>query len=303
MIGKKVGLLLFTAFAWSACIQLVEVDLPPETPKLVLVSHFTEGEPIRVRITLSQPLNAGVNVNEILRHGDVTLAADGIFFNRLALDSTAGGYLFWRSRDLLKAGVRYSVTARFPGFDTAQGSDTIPSPVVTVGLRIKGDSIRVLKDSAGLWIMRVPVQIHVTNLPKEHRYFAFGLQYELRKGPSSGSGAVELRPASFLANGRTLALTYGTPENLFLINENYWNDGNTSVEVEALLPYMPAEEHPTQLHLEWRTLSTAYYRYHLSLATQGSPLSDPDALFNNVEGGYGNISGFARQRKSVSLPQ
>jgi hypothetical protein len=51
-------------------------------------------------------------------------------------------------------------------------------------------------------------------------------------------------------------------------------------------------------------LSEAFYRYHLSLARQGEnlPLSDPDAVFNNVQGGLGNFSGYAVSIDTVALP-
>jgi len=32
------------------------------------------------------------------------------------------------------------------------------------------------------------------------------------------------------------------------------------------------------------------------------PFSDPDAVFNNIEGGYGNFSGYAVSRDTVVIP-
>ncbi|MCS7036165.1 MAG: DUF4249 family protein [Saprospiraceae bacterium] len=303
MQRHRLCLLLMLLFL-AACIREEYIDLPAsEKPRIVITSHFTAGEPLCANISLSQPITSIGSPQEVLPAGDVTLAADGIFLNRLFPEQGPGGRLFWKSRALLKPGVRYSITARFPGYDTVQASDTIPAGISAVSMKIKKDSIRTVEDTTGLRILRVPIVISVNDLPAQRRYFAFGLQHELRKSGPTPPNSSETKVSGFLANGRTLALTYGTPEGVFLLNENYWNDGRKTIELEVVIPYRPNEEEPTRLLLEWRTLSEAYYRYHLSLATQGSPLSDPDAFFNNIQGGYGNFSGFARLRLAVALPE
>ncbi len=282
----------------AACVDEVYLDLPTIESKLVLTAHFTAGEELKAFISLSQLLTAQ-NPPQ-LPVGVVTLKeANGRPFDTLVRDTTPGGRVFWRSRKLLTAGVLYTITADFLNYSTVTASDSIPSGISDLALILKKDSIRTVEDTGGVRILRVPVRIEIGDLPTHRRYFAFGFQHELKK---KNSPQRERRSSSFLANGRTLALTYNTPENLFLLNENYWSDGRKILEVEVIIPYRPGEEIPVRLWLEWRTLSEAYYRYHLSLATQGSPLSDPDALFNNVQGGYGNFSGFARLQQSAELP-
>ena len=56
--------------------------------------------------------------------------------------------------------------------------------------------------------------------------------------------------------------------------------------------------------MEWRTLSEEFYKYHLSVDRQGNnlPLSDPDAVYNNVSGGYGNFSGYSVRVDTIELP-
>ncbi len=304
MLKKDLSLLLLIeVLACSSCVELVELDLPKEVPRVVITGHFTADEPVSVFIGLSQSLSGSNVGSELPSEGDVTLAADGVFLNRLALKTLPDGRRFWQGRDLLRPGVRYTITARFPGFETAQASDSIPVGVSAVSLRIKADSIRYISDTTnGTWIMRVPIRITIEDLPEQRRYFAFGLQSELSsEGSSTGSSV--FATVNFLANGRTLALTYGTPEGMFVLNENYWNDGRNTLDLEAVIPYRPTEEKPRRLLLEWRTLSEAYYRYHVSLASQGGALNDPDALFNNVQGGYGTFSAFARLRLSEVLPE
>ena len=107
-------------------------------------------------------------------------------------------------------------------------------------------------------------------------------------------------------DGSTLSLLHNIPENVVLINEKYWSDGRRSLHLDALITYKPEEDqHPVRLYVEWWTLSAEFYRYHLSVARQGSnlPLSEPDAVFNNVENGYGNFSGYSTTIQAIELPR
>ncbi|MBL7776183.1 MAG: DUF4249 family protein, partial [Saprospiraceae bacterium] len=78
-----------------------------------------------------------------------------------------------------------------------------------------------------------------------------------------------------------------------------------SLDLDAIIPFNPAYERPRRLFVEWRTLSEDFYRYHLSLARQGNniPWSDPDALYNNIQGGYGNFSGFSLSGDTIQIPE
>ncbi|MFN4256749.1 MAG: DUF4249 family protein, partial [Saprospiraceae bacterium] len=84
-----------------------------------------------------------------------------------------------------------------------------------------------------------------------------------------------------------------------------WSDNDPTLSLDAIIPFQPGRERPTHLFVEWRTLSEEFYRYHLSLARQGGnlPLSDPDAVFNNVNNGYGNFSGYSVGHDTLLLPK
>ncbi len=95
------------------------------------------------------------------------------------------------------------------------------------------------------------------------------------------------------------------PEPITLIHANYWRDNRKTLFLDVVIPFKPENERPHRVFIEWRTLSAEFYNYHLSLSRQGGnlPLSDPDALYNNVENGYGNFSGFSKVIQTIELPQ
>jgi hypothetical protein len=62
-----------------------------------------------------------------------------------------------------------------------------------------------------------------------------------------------------------------------------------------------------RVYVELRTITEEYYKYHSSLARQiivrDDPFAEPVTIFNNIEGGYGNFSGFSPNISSSDLPQ
>ena len=61
-----------------------------------------------------------------------------------------------------------------------------------------------------------------------------------------------------------------------------------------------------KVYVELRTITQEYYKYHSSLARQlivrQDPFAEPVTIYNNIEGGYGNFSGFSPDVSSSDLP-
>ena len=62
----------------------------------------------------------------------------------------------------------------------------------------------------------------------------------------------------------------------------------------------------TKVYVELRTITKEYYKYHSSLARQlivrQDPFAEPVTIFNNIEGGYGNFSGFTQDVAFTDFP-
>lgn len=290
------------------CVREVPIDLPEQPTRIVIVSHFTDGEPMLVEVSLSQSLtDPGDPI--FPTEADITMAIRGKFSSRLAPMVDLGGRPYWQSRDPLTQGTEYSLTVRIGGLETAEAMSAIPHPAGDPRLRVDSAKIRIIPLEGDKLALRVPLEISLADLPVANRYFAFGLRHEIEifewvNGERVPDEYYEA-DTKFLADGRTLALVYDTPEKVVLVNENYWNGSAPTLNVDAIIPFDPAYEQPRRILVEWRTLSEEFYRYHLSLARQGNniPLNDPDALYNNILGGYGNFSGYARKYMAVTIPE
>lgn len=289
------------------CVRETTIDLPEQPTKIVALSHFTIGRPIQVEVSLSQSLtDAGDPV--IPFNADVSIAVGGKFLDKLFRVTDDGGRIYWESRDLVEPETEYALSVRIAGLDLIEAQSEAPNPVFLKKSGVDTAGIRLIELSDGRLAMRLPVKISLDGLPEQQRYFAFGLKHEIEifemiDGERVPDEYYEAN-SKFLSDGRTLALVYDTPEKVVLVDQNFWSTGSTNLSIDAIIPFDPAYEIPRRLFIEWRTLSEDFYRYHLSLARQGNnfPLSDPDALYNNILGGYGNFSGFSVSGDTIDIP-
>jgi len=289
------------------CVREVDLELPELPTRIVALSHFTVGQPIQVEVSLSQKLtDAGDPV--IPFNADVSIAVGGQFLDKLFRVTDDGGRIYWQSRDLVEVGTEYSLAVRIGGLETIEAVSSAPKPVPLTEVQVDTSQLNLTILPDGKRVLRVPLRIRVGHAKGVNRYYAFALRHEIEtfelvNGEPVPDEYYEV-PSKFLADGRTLALVYDTPEQVVLVNENYWNDNQNTLYLDAIVPFDPTYERPSRILVEWRTLSQEFYRYHLSLARQGNnvPLNDPDALYNNVSGGYGNFSGYSALEYTTLIP-
>jgi hypothetical protein len=309
MKGKSI-IWVLTGFLWAGCAKEVVIELPEEPTKLVAVCHFTEGENFKARITLSKPVNDGSKTEYLRKDVDATLSINGQFWDRLIPDTTITSKItYWKSNKNQRAeqGIRYTFSVRVPGYPPIQSSGSIPEHIQPEPVVVNPEKIIIVPGANGMSELRVPLSLSLPFLPSEGRYFAFNLTHEKDVYESFNPPVIDFTEqgqTNFLTDGRTFSLLHDIPEPVVLINENFWADGRKTLELIARIPFDPQNERPKRIFLEWRRLSEEFYRYHLSLSRQSSslPLSEPDAVFNNILGGYGNFSGYAVSSDTIPLP-
>ncbi|MFN0035483.1 MAG: DUF4249 family protein [Saprospiraceae bacterium] len=304
--------LLLIAILWlllARCAREVIIELPEQTPKIVAVCHFTDGQHFRTKVSLSKPVN-DESKPDFPQQVDVTLSVDGSFWDRLKPDTTEKGEItYWESHQFktAKPGVEYAIAVRVAGYPPVQSVSKIPAHAGLEPMVLGIGDLVVAPLGEGLSELRVPLALRLKALPAEGHYFAFNLTHETEVYETLVPPILDFTeegPTNFLADGRTFSLLHDIPEPVVLVNENYWADDRRTLYLVARIPFDPASERPRRIFVEWRTLSEQFYRYHLSLSRQGGnlPFSEPDAVFNNIEGGYGNFSGYAVSLDTVAIP-
>ena len=279
------------------------IDLPEEESRVVAVSHFTPGGLFQVQLSFSQPVYEQGNP-QMPEKAEVTLSSGGRFLEKL-YKSEDGKY--WIGRKAVKENTEYALAVRVPGMPLVHAESYTPHHVALKPIQVEASGITVVSLANGKKGMRVPVEIFPASLPEENRYFAFDIRHEIVQSNGNGSYTTRVEHSFFLADGRTLSLLHDIPEPVVLINDKFWDDNRLALYLDVLIPFEKETEKPRRIFLEWRTLSSDFYKYHLSLARQGGgpdiPLNDPDAVFNNVENGYGNFSGYSVSVDTIILPE
>ncbi len=299
-----INILLIIGLLALRCAREVIVVLPEEPSKIVAVGKFTTNDTFQVRVTLTQPI---YDPGEVQAPADanVTIAKEGELYARLFRQTTSEG-IYWKGKKPAEANVEYTLNVQIGGYPLTSATSSVPKHLDIKPISINQSEITTENLSDGHQQLRIPLVLQLAAPPvsefSERPYFAFNLTSDI----DAGGFTIERQQAYFAADGRTLSLLHNIPENVVLVNEKYWSDGQRALHLDVLIPFKPAEEqYPVRLYVEWLTLSEEFYRYHLSVARQGSnlPLSEPDAVFNNVVNGYGNFSGYSTITQIIELPK
>lgn len=274
------------------------------------IGNFKPGEFFKVKLSFSQPVYENTDPNVPGQNTDVTIAVNGKFYDRLIRKVNAKGEVTWEGNDLVFGETPYSLAVQVPGYPPLRANSSVPLHTPLEPLKAKSSDITIQKLSDGSLAMVIPLILRLKNgsVPAKP-YFAFNLRQEMEIFEIINGQKVvdrtEEKTAFYFTDGRTFSLLHNIAEPVTLINERFWSNDNNEILLNAYIPYDPSKQLPRRLMLEWRTLSEEFYRYHLSIARQGNnqPLSEPDAIFNNMLGGYGNFSGYSVSNDTIDIPQ
>lgn len=291
----------------TRCAREVTIELPEQATRVVAVGNFKEGDKFRVSLSFSQPVD-GTAPTKSPEKAEVTVAVNGQFYDRLIKEVSSDGEVFWEGNDPAQADVAYSLRVTVPGYPSLEATTQIPDHTDLERISVVPSALQIQNLADGRKALIVPLELRLASAIPDHPYFAFNLThetevFEIVEGQPVPDYSYETA-TFFLTDGPTLSLLHNIAEPVVLVNEKYWTEDRRTLRVNAYIPYKPNSEKPKRIFVEWRTLSEEFYRYHLSVARQGSnlPLNDPDAVFNNVTGGYGNFSAYTVRMDTLELP-
>lgn len=283
--------LLLLGLSLSACAKNYELDLPHESPKLVLISHPVADEYLFFNLSASSPQFEGYDTIHQDSAQMLLLDENNQALSIIMDDETQ----MLRSRSRLKAGAQYRLSVRYPGYDSIFAATHIPVPCLPAPAIIDPNAITEVPVDSKLKLKRIPLSIQIPDLQGTDSLFAFKISYW--KENQLGDITTDIN-ASFVADGATYANLHETADMAVLINKKLWRaQSDHTLHVDAMIPFQEGFEWPTLLVVEWRTLSPEYYKYYLSVSRQGNlliPFNVPDVIFNNIQQGYGSFSGYSK---------
>ena len=294
-LNQGVFLLLSGILMLPACESTLDFQLDA-VPKLTIISHLTPDNAadqfVYVYATQSPsdpskfytPDNLVVDVTE--EESKVTI--------RLEQRNEEGKVNFIFPNNFLQAGLRYSITAFAPGFEIVKATTLIPRPSTISNLVISDVKIEQSLAHEFKKIIHYTVSFDIDHF-ESNRYYHL-VFYNQYKG----------------INGLYLINPEASDDHPFIQHYEY----GVLVDREDLSPGKPlsfrfqdwAVENNdlTRVFVELRSITEDYYKYHSSLTRQlivrQDPFAEPVTIYNNIEGGYGNFSGFSPDISSSDLP-
>jgi len=214
----------------------------------------------------------------------------------LKLDSTRiGNRVYFKfPTSFLKEGFQYSIKAFAPGFEPVHATTEIPTPSKITDLQVKDVEIKPSEINDFKNILHYKVSFNIDHYPTNRYYH---LIFYNVYGDDPHLNLVDPEPTDKIPFIRNydfgiLIDRYDIPEGQPLeFNFVDWSIKNSDLKT---------------VYVELRSITPDYYKYSSTLARQvivrQDPFAEPIPIFNNIEGGYGNFSGFSPNVVSSDVP-
>ncbi len=296
---KKLFLLLLLA-ALSACIRDTDIDLLPESERLVINAHFSP-EPTWL-ISVTNAISTGTSPEDLrnISEAAVDIYEDGVFKGNAQyvppfisfFGSEFRAYYTWEY--LPEPGKEYELRVTAPGYPPATAKDRIPTVAAPVAnpTYLRFDASRE----------NITVAVELTDTDPAASWYHLIFYYRAIDQPEVKLPVRNYRSDfTVTSDANGIFLEYLGSTGL-LFDDQLFENGSRQmlIDLEAIpIAFSPPGTFATgiyEIQAELRSVSAAYYDYYASSVRQfelsASVFVEPIRVFNNVQGGFGNFSGY-----------
>lgn len=301
MFGHTARLWGFVLVAIAGVFQACESELTAPIqgiPKLTIHANLSPQSWQPQRVYVYSSLSANDSSSFLAPTGMEVVITDKENGDALALDSAQqGGRVFFPiPNGFIQAGHTYSILARAPGYEEVRAETHVPQASTIRSLNIVGLTSSPSDKNEFKEILRYTLVLEVDHL-EENRYYHLVFYNEYQNRPFQFF-IVNPEPADdqpFLRH-----YDYG----VMIDRHDLRSDGPLTFD---FVDWVVENEGLQRVYAELRTISEEYYKYHSTLARQiivrQDPFAEPVSIYNNIQGGYGNFSGFNPYISSSGLPE
>ena len=281
----------------TACETSVELN-PNFLPKLTIVSQIApngwdEGQRVYVFSSQTPSDSSQFSIPDELEVFVTEIETETTI--KLKTYSDEGKVFFKIPEGFLKAGSGYRISAKAPGFESVSATTIIPMPSGISDLSVKTIIIEQSELNLSKKNLRYTLQFMIDHF-ESNQYYHLVFYNEYFGDPVAYIIEPEL-----------------SDKQTFIHHYDYGVlvDRDDLMEGEPLafnfVDWVVEGSGLKRISVELRTVTEEYYKYHSTLARQlivrQDPFAEPVSIYNNIEGGYGNFSGFTRDVTSSDLPQ
>lgn len=288
------ALLLLVVLLFSACEQVIEIDLPEHTPQLVVNSTFSPDSLIYAEVSASKHLQDTAYLHSV-NNARLVVYENGLPWDTLAFVPRTGlAGPHYRSTRYPVAGRTYRVRASAPGFADVEGEDRIPMPVPLLSIdrrdSVPGNSSEetytelsvTFDDPAGegdTYVIGIYFQDSVETDPGQFGYFNFPISSE-----SSDPN-----------------LEYDFNSNTFTFADKTFDGRQTTIKIRVT----EGQIFGGKIYVILGTVSDHYFRYQRTMAsyleTAFNPFAEPVIVHSNMTPKMGIFAGYSMSR--ILIPQ
>ena len=306
--------LFFCLLLVLGCERVVDLGLDAQAPKLVLVSNFSPLDTIECVVSKSIP---------VLETGTVEYVPDAtvqIFkedelldqFQFISSDNPPFPSYYLSNSIVPEPGSFYTIRVEAPGFEPIQSTNYIPEAVEADSGNF-GFNVSVTEENFFDNLVEFDLTMRILDPASEENYYHLVFYQEGFTYKEDSSGVIDTisqffsLPLSITVGDDNVPLTpYVNGRGVLVRDEEF--DGNIQVfNFSGSFLYHRFEQLLGDFIIEVRSVTREYYLYHSTLVQQYQasfdPLSDPVIIFNNVENGFGNFSGFNTRFYRVPVPE
>lgn len=274
------------ATAILSCEKAVDIDVPFETPKLVLNGFLNPDSSISVHVSKSQFILDEAELQNIT-DATVRVYEEGQFLGDLKHKENG---LYKLEGIFPKAGKEYTIQAEKSGFASVKAQQTVLEAVTPLNLKM--DTLQA--DEYGQ--SQVKIEFEVKD-PAEEKNFYFIRIFE------KGIGVF------YTYEGDTIEEPYFNSPNLespdpilesycptwngcgLLISDDYFDGKSYRLKLIAKAYYSYRDTKNQEFYLVFYHVPESFYLFYKTLEnnrnTGDNPFAEPAKVFTNVEGGYG----------------
>lgn len=297
LVSKRIYLLCLSVWVLvTGCETTLELPVN-NLPKLTIISHLSstagwEVPKVYVYSSLSASDSSSFHVPDHLEVEVTELETD--YSISLEMVNAGADRYFGFPESFLKEGFSYTISAYAPGFESVRATTRIPRPSTISNLLIENLRIEASTKNEFKSIVRYTVNFEINHTESNQYYHLVfynqydGLDEAFLVDPEHSDDQPYLKHYDF---------------GILIDKEDLVADQPLSFD---FVDWVVGDNDLKRVLVELRTITPEYYRYHSTLARQlivrQDPFAEPVTIFNNIEGGFGNFSGYSPNISSSDLP-
>lgn len=284
----NIPLLLVIVASLTSCQKVIDIELPPTDPKIVVNSFFTDNSPIKIH--LSRSIAVLENTFPECNGATVILRENNIIIDTLFFQS---GYYY--SHILAEINNNYALEVIVPGMEKVFCEDLIPEKALLQNY-VCTDS--VLIDEDGFIINELKLDFQDSAGPSFYE-----VQLSAKYIIDNNYTSIWFKKNSDPIITSTGLLDYN-PKTL-IFTDRMFDGKHCSVKI-----YFATQAYADyNLTITFRSVSESYYKYKerqfaylFSLENDiFSGMSEPINLYSNITGGYGIFAGYSSDEKIITV--